>query len=99
MADPVDIAFHGTRVMHKRAEQGRESREESAEKREREREKKRGRERFFSMVYCRFTNRPPSTNSWAPVTYPLSSSQAKNTAGPAMSAGVPVRPNGVLASM
>lgn len=57
---------------------------------------------FYTLpayIYCKFTNNPPSTNNCAPVTYPLNSSLARNTAGPARSRGSPVRPSGMRPSM
>src|SRR5450756_275282 len=49
--------------------------------------------------HCRLTNNPPSTNSCAPLTYPLNSLHARKTAGPAISLGSPVRPNGIRFSI
>lgn len=51
-----------------------------------------------TAYYCRFTNKPPSTNNCAPFTYELKS-LPRNTAGPARSLGRPVRPSGILPSI
>ena len=49
--------------------------------------------------HCKLTNKPPSTKSPLPFTYPLNSSLAKKTAGPAKSRGTPVLPNGIRPSI
>lgn len=51
-----------------------------------------------SPDHCKLLNIPPSAKTPVALTYLLISSQAKNTAGPAISFGSPIRPSGIRAS-
>lgn len=46
--------------------------------------------------HCKLLNIPRSANNGAPLTYRLISSHPKKTAGPAISSGLPILPNGNL---